>query len=62
MGIAHNGETTKVDEEFNKATTQYPISNKFVEYVHIHVQLTTGNYGIEILHMIRPILDETEGQ
>lgn len=44
MGIAHDGETTKGDEEFNKATTQCPISNKGVEYVHIHVQLTTDNY------------------
>lgn len=39
MGIAHDGETTKGDEKFNKATTQCPISNKVVEYVHIHVQL-----------------------
>lgn len=44
MGIAHDGETTKGDEEFNKATTQCPISNKGVEYVHIPVQLTTDNY------------------
>lgn len=49
MGIAHDGETTKGDEKFNKATTQCPISNKVVEYVHIHVQLTTDNYGIEVL-------------
>lgn len=28
MGIAHDGETIKGDEEFNKATTQCPISNK----------------------------------
>lgn len=48
MGIAHDGETTKGDEKFNKATTQCPISNKVVEYVHIHVQLTTDNYGIEV--------------
>ena len=48
MGIAHDGETTEGDEEFNKATTQCPISNKVVEYVHIHVLLTTDKYGIEV--------------
>lgn len=62
MGIAHDGETTEGDEEFNKATTQCPISNKVMEYVHIHVHLTTDKYGIVVLRKIRPILDETEGQ
>lgn len=46
-GIAHHDET-EGNEELNKATTQCPISNKVVEYVYVHVQLTTDNCGIEV--------------
>lgn len=48
MGIPHHDETTEGDEELNKVTTQCPISNKVVEYVYVHVQLTTDNCGIEL--------------
>lgn len=47
LGIAHHSETTQGDEELNKATKQCPIANKVVEYLHVHVQLTTDNCGNE---------------
>lgn len=48
MGIAHHDETTYGDEELNKARTQCPISKEVLEYVHVQVQLTTDNFGIEV--------------